>query len=611
MTSILGQATATAQQMSDYLLLINPTPKICMPTEEFCQLFLDEAAKEGVCGDALFAQSCKETGNFKFKGTVKENQNNYAGLGTTDPNTPGATFPDEATGILAQAQHAKAYATTDNLKEPCVDPRYSLLVKYGKAGTAPNWEDLGGKWAVPGYNTSKYKSLEEANAAHDSYGYQIIDILNKILAMPKRQEETVVKKTYKYQTKNGAYTCGRTINVKGAMIHSYGCPQPDPNVLANKWNSPSAGACVHEHIGKDEVIITLPCNEAKGTARRGWHAGGAANNTHLSAEMTEPSTIKYTGGSNWIELADGSNTKAHVLATYRNAVAEFAEWCTLHGLDPMADGVIISHSEGCKRGVASNHGDVEHIWRKFGLTMAQFRKDIKAAMSGTGVDFGGNVVVTDTSKQKVNALAGTVTVIYEGEDGLNIRKAPSYDADVQEIVHDGTYTVVGISADEKWYKLQSGGFITAIPSYVTFKATEEQKQSTAGTGYYRVRKAWNQADTQIGAFKAKENAIELCKQNSGYKVFDNSGNEVYPCTAAKDEVAKVKVNIEDLRIRKGPGTTYDYHKKNGKAVYTGTGVFTIVRTAEGPGAKMWGLLKSYEKNADGWISLDEEYVDIL
>ena len=60
-----------------------------------------------------------------------------------------------------------------------------------------------------------------------------------------------------------------------------------------------------------------------------------------------------------------------------------------------------------------------------------------------------------------------------------------------------------------------------------------------------------------------------------------------------------RVSIEDLNIRKGPGTDYD---KTGK--YTGKGAFTIVEEAEGKGASLWGLLKSYQKNRDGWISLD-------
>ncbi|MCM1494155.1 MAG: glucosaminidase domain-containing protein, partial [Muribaculaceae bacterium] len=137
---ILGQAQATAEQMAAYLLSVNPAPQLPLPAVEFCQLFLDTSAKEGVRGDALFAQSCKETGNFNFRGTVKASQNNFAGLGTTDAGTPGASFPDAVTGILAQAQHAKAYATTAGLCCSCVDPRYSLLVKYGKAGTAQYWE---------------------------------------------------------------------------------------------------------------------------------------------------------------------------------------------------------------------------------------------------------------------------------------------------------------------------------------------------------------------------------------------------------------------------------------------------------------------------------------
>lgn len=424
-----------------------------------------------------------------------------------------------------------------------------------------------------------------------------------------------MNKRNRYQTKNRAYTSGRMIAVKGAVLHSYGCPQPDPGILAERWDSAEASACTHAHIGKDEVIVTLPCEEITGKAARGWHAGsgktGSANNTHLSAEMTEPSTIKYTGGSNWIELGDGSNTKAHVLATYKNAVDLYAAWCCRHGLDPLADGVILSHREAHARGIASNHGDVEHIWLRFGLSMDQFRRDVKAAMQGDSVDFGGNVAVTDTSGQQVNPLDGTVTVIYTGEDGLNLRKAPAYTAAVAAVAKAGDkYAVTGISADENWYRLDSGLYVSAVPSYVSFKATEAQKESTAGTGYYRVRTAWDNPGSQIGAFKVQENAVELCKQNSGYRVYDPDGKEIYPCKGTESLPMIVKVKTASLRIRKGPGTTYDYWKKNGKPEYTGIGTFTITKTADGPGAKEWGLLKSGAEKEDRWISLDDDYVSI-
>lgn len=71
-------------------------------------------------------------------------------------------------------------------------------------------------------------------------------------------------------------------------------------------------------------------------------------------------------------------------------------------------------------------------------------------------------------------------------------------------------------------------------------------------------------------------------------------------TATSSVPYTVKVTISNLNIRKGPGTNY---AKTGK--YTGKGVFTIVEESAGAGStEGWGLLKSYQKNRDGWVSLD-------
>lgn len=58
--------------------------------------------------------------------------------------------------------------------------------------------------------------------------------------------------------------------------------------------------------------------------------------------------------------------------------------CKQYGLNPMAGGVIVSHREGHSRGIASKHGDPEHLWTQLGMgyTMDGFRKAVKAQMAG-------------------------------------------------------------------------------------------------------------------------------------------------------------------------------------------------------------------------------------
>lgn len=182
-----------------------------------------------------------------------------------------------------------------------------------------------------------------------------------------------------YLTKNRCYMAGKTIKPKGIMLHSVGCPQPKAMVFVDSWNRFSAAACVHAFIDANtgNIYQTLPWNH------RGWHGGGSSNNTHIGVEMCEPNVIKYTGGSTFT-CSDLETAQAMVKRTYDAAVELFAFLCDKYDLDPTADGVIISHREGHKRGIASNHGDPEHLWNGLGMgyTMNGFRRDVKAAMEG-------------------------------------------------------------------------------------------------------------------------------------------------------------------------------------------------------------------------------------
>lgn len=171
-TEIMGEAHATAQQMALFCRSKNAEPKLTSCTlEQLAEIFLEEGKAEGVRGDVAFAQSLHETGYFKFGGIVLPSQNNYAGIGALNGNATGqaATFPDPRTGVRAQIQHLKAYASTEPLVNTCVDPRFSLVAR----GSAPYVEWLGaadnpnGKgWAVPG----------------SGYGANVVKLLGQIMA---------------------------------------------------------------------------------------------------------------------------------------------------------------------------------------------------------------------------------------------------------------------------------------------------------------------------------------------------------------------------------------------------------------------------------------------
>lgn len=181
-----------------------------------------------------------------------------------------------------------------------------------------------------------------------------------------------------FVTQNKCYQAGAPLTPRGIMLHSVGTPQPSAAVFARSFNQYQPGGvsvCVHAFAQADGTVYqTLPWE------MRGWHCGGSANSTHIGVEMTEPASIVYTGGASWRDL-DPAATEAHVRGTYAAAVELFAQLCTQYALDPLEDGVIISHAEGAARGIASAHADPTHLWRAFGLTMDGFRRDVAEAMA--------------------------------------------------------------------------------------------------------------------------------------------------------------------------------------------------------------------------------------
>lgn len=263
-------------------------------------------------------------------------------------------------------------------------------------------------------------------------------------------------------TENACYKAGRKITVKGIMVHSTGANNPwlkryvgpndgklGKNQYNNHWNTYHPGGrevCVHGFIGKlaDGSIATyqtLPWDH------RGWHAGGSANDTHIGFEICE----------------DGLTDKTYFDKVYKEAVELCAYLCKQYGLTEQN---IICHSEGYKKGIASNHGDVMHWFPKHGKSMDTFRADVKALLSGstsepstkpdtgtaikvgdlvkiTGTKYyGGQTIPTWVRNQNwyVQEVSGDRAVINKNESGTNAIMSPVRVSDLAPVSGSGANT---------------------------------------------------------------------------------------------------------------------------------------------------------------------------
>lgn len=154
-SSIMGAATTSVEQMvRRYGEAGHPFPVDvyqqygAASIQDFCQTLLEEAESEGVRAEVVFAQAMIETGWLQFGGDVAAEQCNFGGLGASG-EVSGASFNAYGSdsvrmGLRAQVQHLKAYASTDELNNECVDPRFSLVER----GIAPSVYDLAGRWAA-------------------------------------------------------------------------------------------------------------------------------------------------------------------------------------------------------------------------------------------------------------------------------------------------------------------------------------------------------------------------------------------------------------------------------------------------------------------------------
>ena len=316
-------------------------------------------------------------------------------------------------------------------------------------------------------------------------------------------------------TENACYKAGRTIKVKGIMVHSTGANNPNlkryvgpddgllgKNQYNNHWNTYHPGGrqvCVHAFIGKlaDGTIATyqtLPWNH------RGWHGGGTSNDTHIGFEICEDST----------------NDGAYFKKVYTEAVELCAYLCKMYGL---TEKNIICHCEGYKQGIASNHSDVMHWFPKHGKSMDTFRADVKALLEADTED----TEETTPTAEPTEITEGTVVEIKDSAEKYNptTKAIPSWVRNYNHIVTQTTFKGKPVVKGGKTCVLlgkkvkKSGGDIvrgintwTAVDNLSVVADTKKEETYRTHT-VVKGDTLWKIATTYLGAGKRYPEIKEL------------------------------------------------------------------------------------------------------
>ena len=337
-------------------------------------------------------------------------------------------------------------------------------------------------------------------------------------------------------TQSTCYKGTRKFTPKGVLWHSTGANnptlkryvQPDDNAadraewLAklgknqynNDWNHINRQAGLNFWIGKladgtVAAVQTMPWDY------RPWGCGsgskGSCNDTHIQFEICE----------------DGLNDKSYWEACYKEACEVTAYLCKMFGIDPKGSisynglkvPTIIDHIGSHNLGLGSNHGDIQHWSKRYGVTMETVRNDVAAILAADGAsapvakegltkgDEGEAVRVMQTMLIACGYSCGSTGA--DGDFGKNTLAGLIAFQNAAGLTADGVYGEADKAALEKAY----AEIPTTTPTTPTTPVTDEEK-FIWDTLFSAIQNPYGVA-ALMGNLKAESNLHANNLQNNG------------------------------------------------------------------------------------------------
>ena len=399
----------------------------------------------------------------------------------------------------------------------------------------------------------------------------------------------------KYNTNNPPIVCMMTnstcykstsqMAVKGILWHSTGAnnktlkryvqPSPgDPNYNAliniigkntngNDWNSISIQAGLNAWVGaladgSVAAVQTMPWDYKPWGCGSG--AKGSCNNGFIQFEICEDA------------LVDGN----YFMKAYQEACELTAYLCKLYNINPFGsvnmNGVdvptILCHADSCQLGLGTNHSDVYHWFTRYGKSMDNVRQDVAKLLG-----YSGNTSTTEEPATSSTLKIGMennpqVKMVQETLIKLGYNLGPDgADGDF------GPMTERALQIFQSKNGLEANG-IFGPETFVVMKKALQNLQTTAPLvekdQVYRVRKSWDNPQSQIGAYTNMNNAkAAVDKIGQGYHVYDANGNEVYPNIASVGQPSSTTVAIQQPVARLYNGVKLASSSKDENGRYTG------------------------------------------